>query len=146
MDDFAELNQHPTPVTWTYTKVKWLAKFGTPPPHQLAASLWRLVLSTMMSPSKWGHLNRGNCAWEVARDLRAIEHTTLQQIPQLFLQQNPQYCLLYALGPTADFVIPVLKMSSAMVMPSGTPPTFCVKSGCPLLSTAKASNSQCTPR
>jgi hypothetical protein len=46
--------------------------------------------------------------------------------PQLFLQQNPQYCLLYALGPTADFVIPLLKVSSAMVMPSGTPPTFCV--------------------
>jgi hypothetical protein len=34
---FAELNQHPKPIQWTYTKTKLLAKFGTPPPAQLAA-------------------------------------------------------------------------------------------------------------
>jgi transposase len=37
MDYFAELNQHPKPIKWTYTKVKLLAKFGTPPRNQRAA-------------------------------------------------------------------------------------------------------------
>src|SRR5919106_5916219 len=43
-------------------------------------------------------------------------------------------------------------MSSATVRPSGPPPNrrpwaFCLsRSACPLLSTAKASNTQCTPR
>jgi hypothetical protein len=52
MDYCAELNQHPKPVKWTYTKVKLLAKFGTPPPNQLAAQLWRLVLSAFISPQR----------------------------------------------------------------------------------------------
>jgi len=35
---FAELNRHPKPIQWTYTKTKLLAKFGAPPPPmQLAA-------------------------------------------------------------------------------------------------------------
>jgi len=34
---FAELNRHPKPIQWTYTKTKLLAKFGAPPPLQLAA-------------------------------------------------------------------------------------------------------------
>src|SRR5215468_11603396 len=34
---FAELNGHPKPIQWTYTKTKLLAKFGTPQPAQLAA-------------------------------------------------------------------------------------------------------------
>lgn len=34
---FAELNTHPKPIQWTYTKTKLLAKFGAPPPLQLAA-------------------------------------------------------------------------------------------------------------
>jgi transposase len=34
---FAELNDHPNPIKWTYTKTKLLAKFGAPPPAQLAA-------------------------------------------------------------------------------------------------------------
>jgi hypothetical protein len=34
---FAELNAHPKPIRWTYTKTKLLAKFGSPPPVQLAA-------------------------------------------------------------------------------------------------------------
>jgi transposase len=34
---FVELNQHPKPIEWTYTKTKLLAKFGSPPPAQLAA-------------------------------------------------------------------------------------------------------------
>jgi len=34
---FAELNDHPKPIQWTYTKTKLLAKFGAPPPAQLAA-------------------------------------------------------------------------------------------------------------
>src|SRR5262249_18751152 len=34
---FAELNAHPKPIHWTYTKTKLLAKFGAPPPAQLAA-------------------------------------------------------------------------------------------------------------
>jgi transposase len=34
---FAELNRHPKPIHWTYTKTKLLAKFGAPPPIQLAA-------------------------------------------------------------------------------------------------------------
>ena len=34
---FAELNEHPKPIQWTYTKTKLLAKFGAPPPLQLAA-------------------------------------------------------------------------------------------------------------
>ncbi len=34
---FADLNQHPKPIEWTYTKTKFLAKFGAPPPTQLAA-------------------------------------------------------------------------------------------------------------
>jgi transposase len=34
---FAELNKHPKPIKWTYTKTKLLAKFGAPPPAQLAA-------------------------------------------------------------------------------------------------------------
>jgi transposase len=34
---FAELNTHPNPIKWTYTKTKLLAKFGSPPPAQLAA-------------------------------------------------------------------------------------------------------------
>lgn len=37
MDYFVELNQHPKPIKWTYTKVKLLAKFETTPPDQLAA-------------------------------------------------------------------------------------------------------------
>lgn len=37
LDYFAELNRHPKPIQWTYTKVKLLAKFGTPSPDQLAA-------------------------------------------------------------------------------------------------------------
>lgn len=34
---FADLNTHPKPIKWTYTKTKLLAKFETPPPLQLAA-------------------------------------------------------------------------------------------------------------
>ena len=34
---FADLNEHPKPINWTYTKTKLLAKFGSPPPAQLAA-------------------------------------------------------------------------------------------------------------
>jgi transposase len=34
---FAELNHHPKPVEWTYTKTKLFAKFGQPQPTQLAA-------------------------------------------------------------------------------------------------------------
>jgi len=34
---FAELNTHPKPIKWTYTKTKLLAKFSLPPPVQLAA-------------------------------------------------------------------------------------------------------------
>jgi transposase len=34
---FAELNDHPKPIKWTYTTTKLLAKFGSPPPAQLAA-------------------------------------------------------------------------------------------------------------
>lgn len=34
---FADLNQHPKPIEWTYTKTKLFAKFGQPPPTQLAA-------------------------------------------------------------------------------------------------------------
>ena len=34
---FAELNTHPKPIKWTYTKTKLLAKFAAPPPRQLAA-------------------------------------------------------------------------------------------------------------
>jgi transposase len=34
---FADLNQRPKPIEWTYTKTKLFAKFGQPPPTQLAA-------------------------------------------------------------------------------------------------------------
>ena len=34
---FVELNTHPKPINWTYTKTKLLAKFQAPPPLQLAA-------------------------------------------------------------------------------------------------------------
>jgi transposase len=34
---FAELNDHPKPINWTYTKTKMLAKFDSPSPAQLAA-------------------------------------------------------------------------------------------------------------
>ncbi len=34
---FTELNEHPKPIHWTYTKTKLLAKFSAPPPLQLAA-------------------------------------------------------------------------------------------------------------
>jgi transposase len=34
---FADLNNHPKPIQWTYTTTKLLAKFGAPPPMQLAA-------------------------------------------------------------------------------------------------------------
>lgn len=34
---FADLNLHPKPINWTYTKTKLLAKFEAPPPLQLAA-------------------------------------------------------------------------------------------------------------
>ena len=34
---FADLNCHPKPLQWTYTKTKLLAKFGAPQPAQLAA-------------------------------------------------------------------------------------------------------------
>jgi len=34
---FAELNRHPKPIQWTYTKTKLMAKFGTPQPAELAA-------------------------------------------------------------------------------------------------------------
>ncbi len=34
---FAELNTHPKPIKWTYTKTKLLAKFESPPSLQLAA-------------------------------------------------------------------------------------------------------------
>jgi transposase len=34
---FANLNAHPKPIKWTYTKTQLLAKFETPPPLQLAA-------------------------------------------------------------------------------------------------------------
>lgn len=34
---FGELNMHPKPIKWTYTKTKLLAKFEAPPPLQLAA-------------------------------------------------------------------------------------------------------------
>ena len=34
---FADLNTHPKPINWTYTKTKLLAKFQAPPPLQLAA-------------------------------------------------------------------------------------------------------------
>ena len=35
--DFSDLNHHPKPIEWTYTKTKLFAKFGQPPPTQLAA-------------------------------------------------------------------------------------------------------------
>ena len=34
---FDELNSHPKPIQWTYTKTKLVAKFGTPQPVKLAA-------------------------------------------------------------------------------------------------------------
>jgi hypothetical protein len=34
---FEQINQHPKPIQWTSTKTKLLAKFGAPPPAQLAA-------------------------------------------------------------------------------------------------------------
>ena len=34
---FADLNTHPKPIKWPYTKTKLLAKFEAPPPLQLAA-------------------------------------------------------------------------------------------------------------
>jgi transposase len=34
---FADLNQHPKPIEWTYTKTQLFAKFSAPPPAQLAA-------------------------------------------------------------------------------------------------------------
>jgi transposase len=34
---FAELNEHPKPIEWSYTKEKMAAKFAPPPPLQLAA-------------------------------------------------------------------------------------------------------------
>ena len=34
---FAELNQYPKPIQWTYTKTKLLAKFSAPQPMELAA-------------------------------------------------------------------------------------------------------------
>jgi hypothetical protein len=34
---FDELNRHPKPIQWTYTKTKLLAKFGVPQPAELAA-------------------------------------------------------------------------------------------------------------
>jgi DDE superfamily endonuclease/Homeodomain-like domain len=34
---FDELNRHPKPIQWTYTKTKLIAKFGTPRPAELAA-------------------------------------------------------------------------------------------------------------
>ena len=34
---FDELNCHPKPIQWTYTKTKLIAKFGTPQPAELAA-------------------------------------------------------------------------------------------------------------
>ena len=34
---FAELNTHPKPIQWAYTKTQLLAKFSAPPPLQLAA-------------------------------------------------------------------------------------------------------------
>jgi transposase len=34
---FADLNHHPKPIEWTYTKTKLFAKFSAPPPTQLAA-------------------------------------------------------------------------------------------------------------
>jgi hypothetical protein len=34
---FDELNRHPKPMQWTYTKTKLLAKFGAPQPAELAA-------------------------------------------------------------------------------------------------------------
>jgi len=34
---FADLNQQPKPIEWTYTKIKLFAKFAQPQPTQLAA-------------------------------------------------------------------------------------------------------------
>jgi len=34
---FDDLNRHPKPIQWTYTKTKLLAKFGTSQPTGLAA-------------------------------------------------------------------------------------------------------------
>jgi len=34
---FADLNGHPKPIQWTYTKTQLIAKFGAPQPAQLAA-------------------------------------------------------------------------------------------------------------
>jgi transposase len=34
---FAELNRHPKPIQWTYTKTQLIAKFGVPQPAKLAA-------------------------------------------------------------------------------------------------------------
>jgi transposase len=34
---FADLNEHPKPIEWTYTKTKLFVKFGQPQPTQLAA-------------------------------------------------------------------------------------------------------------
>ena len=34
---FVEINRHPKPMQWTYTKTKLIAKFGTPQPAKLAA-------------------------------------------------------------------------------------------------------------
>jgi hypothetical protein len=34
---FDDLNRHPKPIQWTYTKTKLIAKFGTPQPAELAA-------------------------------------------------------------------------------------------------------------
>jgi hypothetical protein len=34
---FADLNRHPKPMQWTYTKTKLMAKCGVPQPKELAA-------------------------------------------------------------------------------------------------------------
>jgi hypothetical protein len=34
---FDELNGHPKPINWTYTKAKLIVKVGGPSPNQLAA-------------------------------------------------------------------------------------------------------------
>ncbi len=49
-------------------------------------------------------------------------------------------------GSTGDFLIPLLKMSSAILKPSGTPPMFLEKLGSPFFLTLKASKTQWTPR
>src|SRR4030095_8880677 len=56
---FDDLNRHPKPIQWTYTKTKLLAKFGTSQPTELAAYFPRAVLS-----ESW-EIALNNSQWEI---------------------------------------------------------------------------------